>query len=222
MHKRLPTLAVAFALFVIVGTGTAAQSPAGDHFLDLVAYLHSPPPPANASARVLLPGRIIDFDADPPAPVSLELTLASLEGREFEWGDDCIYEIVVKNAGPEPVAIPWTPDPLLLPEAERTAGASIALELSNPDRQEPLTLVLQPLFGSPSVSGTTQMLAPGETARIRARTSLSSTSLQAVDDFLQDASPISVSVKARFDLIDPGVVLISSNSIDATLTPRPK
>jgi hypothetical protein len=213
---------VALAFVVFLGAGMAAQAPAGDHFLDLVSYLHSPPPPASASARVLLPGRVIDFDADPPAPISLDLTLASLEGREFEWGDDCIYEILVKNAGPEPIVMPWTPDPLLLPESERTAGASIAIELSNPDRPEPLTLVLQPLFGAASVSGTTQMLAPGETARIRARSAFSSTSLQAVEDFLQDESPIAVTVKARFDLIDAGVVLISTNSIDATLTSRPK
>jgi hypothetical protein len=219
VDRRLLAASIALALLVFAAS-VAAQAPAAEYFLDLVSYLHSPRPEAAASARVLLPGRIIDFDADPPAPISLDLTLVTLEGRQFEWGDEFIYEILVKNAGPEPVAIPWTPDPLLLPEQERSAGASISLEISNRDRSERLGLALQPLFGSASVSGTLQTLEPGQSARIRVRGAFSSTSPQAVADFLQDESPMDVAVKARFDLIEQGVLLTSANSIDATLSYR--
>jgi hypothetical protein len=160
-------------LLVVACAATLASRATGvTHVLDLVTARRTPESPGSVSPNLPPSAAVSGHTAHNPAlEPRLVVTLESLDRRSYETGDAVIYDLLVKNDGPVPVAMPWSPDAVQFNGRRRgtqvlTAGLYLEIKSETDGR---LLANLQPvtLFGAPDVSGTLETLAPGETARIR-------------------------------------------------------
>lgn len=97
-----------------------------------------------------------------------------LEFPAFVWGEEFVYELLLKNVGALPIFVPWSPNIDLVrsaiyrdrPDLRR---ATISLEVYGPSGQRLGRLEMQHLAGATSELQTLQTLAPGQSAILRVR-----------------------------------------------------
>jgi len=208
-------------VFVVLSTALllgAQGRRRADHTLDVVAYgpIHHVPDPRE-------PGGIasgsLGAAAGDKTSVVLRATLLSLDRSDYEIGAPMVYEVLIENAGKTPAFLPWSPDRASV-RRESTIPSIVQgfLTIFVRDRARSTDLApldSQGLYGSRSVPGTLQRLAPGESALIRVPAVWQSTE-GALKHVLTQTEG-AVEVRAELTLTNPIMVVQSKNAIPIDL-----
>lgn len=160
-------LAVAVLLSVPLG----AQNIKSDHYLDIPGHAYTSTPASFFHPR--LTG--VSALSHQKYLTSLKLTLLSIQLSDFALGDYFVYEVLIENTGKAPVTLPWSPNvgAFAQPVPRTPAGYRVGLvwlQVESAGEQPALLALLdpQPLYGAEEVLRSLQVLAPGQTAHIRA------------------------------------------------------
>jgi hypothetical protein len=104
---------------------------------------------------------------------SAKLTLVALDRTVYEFGDPVVFEVDIENTGRQPMVLPWSPDQALFPLERRASmqgyrSATVTLWVQSRATGKDLAwLDGQTLQGTEELSGTLQVLAPRQRARLR-------------------------------------------------------
>lgn len=155
--------------------------------------------------------------SDPSQPPRVELL--SLDRPSYEMGDAVIYQVLIENVGTTTLLIPWSRDAnRVVPNASEWSAGSVFLEVRSADGKRLAWLASHQLYGSPSVDGTLQAVAPGESARLR----VSGKWFASPDELTQVLAqpPGGAAVAAVLHLAANNLLVASTNVIPVALAPR--
>jgi hypothetical protein len=102
----------------------------------------------------------------------IELRVLRFDQQSAEFGTPITFEISLKNVGTQSITIPWSPDREAI-EREGQRSERLLLSLGAVDangREYRFGSIV--LSGSPSIRGSLETLSPGETATIKAKTTI--------------------------------------------------
>jgi hypothetical protein len=156
--KRVLVTLVCFGLLVVAH----ATGQSRNHVLDLTRsdVVRSAPATETGSGS--------GSSGERPLRLPLELRISALDRAHYAVGDRVVYEITMKNASTAPFVLPWSVDRALVEESSSSfVQGTLALAIVDQHEQEYLSCAVI-LDGSEAVPGSTEKLAPGETATIRA------------------------------------------------------
>jgi hypothetical protein len=185
-----------------------------DAFLDLTKAKPS-------GGRTDMRGRGITTIGTPDTPSSpkktpLRITLLSLNATTYRLGDQATYDVRLTNISREDLIIPWMSTELEIGPDQADRGdayvnATLKLEIVDSGF---IAAAVVGIHGSKSVRGSTRILRPGHSVRIRAQGLLSASS-QDVNRRLLAKLPKTFEVRAMFYFYNQPVERIYEPAIPA-------
>jgi hypothetical protein len=150
------------------------------------------------------------------------MTVISINRNQYELGEQITYEVLIRNDGQLPVTFPWSPDVALFNRLNRAIAGmrngSLFLQAEDAEGHTLANLESQVLVGAPDEPNTLEVLAPGDTARIRLPGAWRTSDVEASMVLRQPRGE--VRVRAVLSLINPPVYVKSDNSVDVVVTRR--
>lgn len=157
-----------FFAAVVVVSMLVGQRPIEEPVLDLVGFRPTPDPVSATSNVGHGKGRAIGTSHDRRQTLELKLELLDLQRVVFNPGDSLVYEVVVANAGAQPVTLPWSADRVRFATDGQRIDGIVGLEIRDAAGKELLArLPAQALYGSRAVPDSLLTLLPRQRARIR-------------------------------------------------------
>ena len=218
MTRRVVSVGALTVLCVVVSA--SAQSPRADFVLDVAA---------RGESRVIVSVTLEETrSARPyrlPSGVDVEVSIVKIGLMDqFAWGDEILYEILVRNVGRTDVELPWLADTDLhsVARIDMTGAykhAGVFLEVVAADGKTTLgSLDPQLLAGVKDRPDTIQRLRPQETALLKLRGRWMGLASTAESTFSQPNG--AVRLRAMLALFSDVHNATSSNSIPVTVFPR--
>lgn len=181
LRAAIPQLIV--LVLGISGYGEA-QTIHADYVLDLLTYVEPAAGDTGVgdqrATRTVVSGGGGVASGDGVPELSVFVTLVSMDRMTYEVGDEFVYEVLITNAGEEPVQLPWSPDPLafkaaltkqfptearaVIPGFQR---ATLFVDVRDSTGRLHRVVNATPLYGGSGVAGSLQALSPGESALVR-------------------------------------------------------
>ena len=211
------------AVLFTAAIGLFAQGREADHYLDIPGQGRTPIPSGS-----FFPGpNSIGGSSHPSVSNPLRLTLRSIDGADFAYGDYFNFEVLIENTGKQPIRIPWSPNAGAFAQPVRRTpseflNGGLSLQVESADGKQALLAFLdsQALYGSAEVPGSLLMLAPGRIAHVRVPAQWSATVDAGRDAILRQPGG-AVQVRAVFSIfVDSFPSARSTNTIPVRVVRR--
>jgi hypothetical protein len=140
-----------------------------------------------------------------PGADPFKITLLSINKRNYQLGDEVIYDILLENVAKNAVTIPWSPDQdAVRPDENILPPGSLESFISlvvTDDASGHQAVASHPIYGSELVSGSLKILRPGHSVRIRVPGQFVILDTEAAKGMLAK-SPLKIEVRARFAIFN--------------------
>jgi hypothetical protein len=213
-------------IYIVARVGFATIAFAGqplvraEHMLDLLT--RTPMTVQPSSRDLVMPPGLGRVGGRSLGPAEVTITLNSIDRETYALGESMVYEVLIRNTGTQPLTLPWSPDVQQFvddPLPSQVQRAGVFLEVQDNRAQRVAWLQSQNLLGSPAVSGTLEVIYPGESAWIRIPARWR-TNNDADNAMLRSYENSPLRLRAVLQL--PNVLTYSTNVVPVTLRDVPR